>query len=151
MTALAEAAKTFEQTLDELGITGDEQEVDPHALGRRAALLAASDLVPRRTALAIEADAAAWTERSLRSAFAVFRDILGSEYALGVSALGADTCRLGGELADLVFLDWMSPQRLAWARGHIEKGSELRSCCACRGPQVVGCIRVHSFAPARAS
>ena len=45
MTALAEAAKTFEQTLDELGITGDEQEVDPRALGRGAALLAASDLV----------------------------------------------------------------------------------------------------------
>jgi hypothetical protein len=45
MTALAEAAKTFEQTLDELGITGNESEVDPSALGRRAALLAASDLV----------------------------------------------------------------------------------------------------------
>ena len=45
MTALAEAAKTFEQTLGELGITGDEREVDPSALGRRAALLAASDLV----------------------------------------------------------------------------------------------------------
>jgi len=45
MTALAEAAKTFEQTLGELGITGREREVDPSALGRRAALLAASDLV----------------------------------------------------------------------------------------------------------
>jgi hypothetical protein len=45
MTALAKAAKTFEQTLGELGITGKEQEVDPSALGRRAALLATSDLV----------------------------------------------------------------------------------------------------------
>ena len=43
--ALAEAAKTFEQTLGELGITGREREVDPSALGRRAALLAASDVV----------------------------------------------------------------------------------------------------------
>jgi hypothetical protein len=42
---VAEAAKTFEQTLGELGITGDEREVDPSALGRRAALLAVSDLV----------------------------------------------------------------------------------------------------------
>src|SRR4029450_719303 len=42
---LAEAAKTFEQTLGELGITGREREVDPSALGRRAALLAASDVV----------------------------------------------------------------------------------------------------------
>lgn len=44
-TALAEAAKTFEQTLEELGITGKERDVDPSALGRRAALLAASDVV----------------------------------------------------------------------------------------------------------
>jgi hypothetical protein len=43
--ALAAAAKTFEQTLGELGITGREREVDPSALGRRAALLAASDVV----------------------------------------------------------------------------------------------------------
>src|SRR4029450_2238336 len=43
--ALAEAAKTFEQTLGELGITGREREVDPSVLGRRAALLAASDVV----------------------------------------------------------------------------------------------------------
>jgi hypothetical protein len=44
-TALAEAAKTFEQTLEELGITGREREVNAAALGRRAALLAASDVV----------------------------------------------------------------------------------------------------------
>jgi len=43
--ALAEAAKTFEQTLEELGITGKEREVNAAALGRRAALLAASDVV----------------------------------------------------------------------------------------------------------
>jgi hypothetical protein len=41
-----------------------------------------------------------------------------------------------------VFLDWMSPERIAWARSHIEKGTELRSGGAGRGPQVVGCIRV---------
>jgi hypothetical protein len=45
VTALAVAAKTFERTLGELGITGNEREVDPSMLGRRAALLAASDVV----------------------------------------------------------------------------------------------------------
>jgi hypothetical protein len=45
MTALAVAAKSFERTLDELGITGRERHLDPAALGRRAALLAASDVV----------------------------------------------------------------------------------------------------------
>jgi hypothetical protein len=48
MTALAEAAKTFEQTLGELGISGRERNVNAAALGRRAALLAASDLVWRK-------------------------------------------------------------------------------------------------------
>jgi hypothetical protein len=43
---LATAAKSFQRTLSELGITGDEEELeDLPALGRRAALLAASDLV----------------------------------------------------------------------------------------------------------
>ena len=43
MARLATAAKSFERTLSELGITGDEENLS--ALGRRAALLAASDLV----------------------------------------------------------------------------------------------------------
>src|SRR5262249_17698239 len=43
--ALAEAAKTFGQALEELGVTGREREVNAAALGRRAALLAASDVV----------------------------------------------------------------------------------------------------------
>jgi len=43
MARLATAAKSFERTLSELGITGDEEDLS--ALGRRAAFLAASDLV----------------------------------------------------------------------------------------------------------
>jgi hypothetical protein len=46
MASLAAAARSFQRTLTELGITGDEEELeDLPALGRRAALLAASDIV----------------------------------------------------------------------------------------------------------
>src|SRR5919202_3122936 len=45
MTALGAAAETFAETLAEIGITGREREIDPKTLGRRAALLAASDVV----------------------------------------------------------------------------------------------------------
>src|SRR5919201_3836089 len=45
MSALTSAAKTFAETLEEIGITGREREIDPKTLGRRAALLAASDVV----------------------------------------------------------------------------------------------------------
>jgi hypothetical protein len=42
---LAQAAHEFEDALSDLGIDGDEAEFDPRLLGRRAALLAAADLV----------------------------------------------------------------------------------------------------------
>ena len=45
MTAIGAAAETFAETLAEIGITGREREIDPKTLGRRAALLAASDVV----------------------------------------------------------------------------------------------------------
>lgn len=46
MASLAAAAQSFQRTLSELGITGDEEElVDLTLLGRRAALLAAADVV----------------------------------------------------------------------------------------------------------
>lgn len=49
MASLAAAAKSFQKTLSELGITGDEEELeDLPALGRRAALLAASDIIWRK-------------------------------------------------------------------------------------------------------
>ena len=49
MSSLAAAAKSFQKTLTELGITGDEEELDDlPALGRRAALLATSDIVWRK-------------------------------------------------------------------------------------------------------
>ncbi|HEY3050615.1 MAG TPA: hypothetical protein VGJ40_02740 [Gaiellaceae bacterium] len=46
MARLTQAARSFERTLAQLGITGEEEELeDPSALGRRGALLAASELV----------------------------------------------------------------------------------------------------------
>ncbi len=46
MASLAAAARSFQRTLTELGITGEEEELeDLPALGRRAALLVASDVV----------------------------------------------------------------------------------------------------------
>jgi hypothetical protein len=49
MSQAAEAAESFEQTLAELGVgDGDAAVEDPAALGRRAALLAASDVLWER-------------------------------------------------------------------------------------------------------
>lgn len=120
---------------------------DPSRAKALAARVAAGKGVPNRMALVLEEqDSAANPECELRSALSQIRDVLGSTCTLGVSALGEQVCRLGGEVADLVFLDWMTPERIAWARRHIDEGARRRAGDPGRGPQVVGCVRV-AFGP----
>lgn len=68
---------------------------------------------------------------------------LGPDLSVGVAAMGPNMCRLGGEIADLVLLNWMNPQRIAWAREQIRQGAEQRP-AALRAPQpeVASYIRV---------
>lgn len=42
---------------------------------------------------------------------------------LAVAALGPRMCELGGEVADLVLLNWAAPARVAWARERIAAGA----------------------------
>lgn len=104
--------------------------------------LAAAALPPDRVALALgDMGSPGRTAQERESVFAGIREQLGPDWALGVVALDEDTCRFGGEFADLVFLDWMNPSRVAWAREHIALGSERRA--EGRAPvRVVG--RVHT-------
>jgi alkanesulfonate monooxygenase SsuD/methylene tetrahydromethanopterin reductase-like flavin-dependent oxidoreductase (luciferase family) len=41
-----------------------------------------------------------------------------------LAALGPEMCRLGGELADGVSLNWCSAERVAWSRDRIAEGAE---------------------------
>lgn len=42
---------------------------------------------------------------------------------IAVAAVGPRMCRLAGELADVVLLNWATPARLAWARDHVAAGA----------------------------
>lgn len=44
---------------------------------------------------------------------------------VAVAALGPRMCRLAGELADVVLLNWMTPERVRWARRRVEEGERI--------------------------
>jgi rhodanese-related sulfurtransferase len=102
--------------------------IAPGGAGDLLDRLAAAGLPPERAALALDGmDAAGWTPEERRSALATLRARLGPGWTLGVVALSEATCFFGGEFADLVFLDWMTPPRIAWAREHIAAGAARRA------------------------
>jgi alkanesulfonate monooxygenase SsuD/methylene tetrahydromethanopterin reductase-like flavin-dependent oxidoreductase (luciferase family) len=59
---------------------------------------------------------------TVRDAVAALRNGLGETPRLAVAAMGPRMCRLAGELADLVLLNWMTPDRIRWASKRIAKG-----------------------------
>jgi alkanesulfonate monooxygenase SsuD/methylene tetrahydromethanopterin reductase-like flavin-dependent oxidoreductase (luciferase family) len=63
----------------------------------------------------------------VRRAVTQLRDTLGDEIAIGVAAMAPRMCRLGGEIADLVLLNWMTPERIVWARRQVRRGAAGRA------------------------
>lgn len=83
------------------------------------------------------------TLASVRAAVGELRAALGPLPMIGVAALGERMCRLGGEIADLVLLNWMSPERIRWAREQIRLGAAERADGLRRPePEVASYVRV---------
>ena len=61
---------------------------------------------------------------AVREGVAALRDLL-PDVRICIAALGPRMCELGGEIADVVLLNWAYPERIAWARGHIDEGARL--------------------------
>lgn len=74
----------------------------------------------------------------VRDAVADLRTLL-PDVRLAIAALGPRMCRLGGEIADTVLLNWASPERIAWARELVEEGARAAERPA---PRVAGYVRV---------
>jgi alkanesulfonate monooxygenase SsuD/methylene tetrahydromethanopterin reductase-like flavin-dependent oxidoreductase (luciferase family) len=104
-------------------------------------LLAAS-LPLERLVLVVGSGASASIE-VVRRAVNELRDRLGAELSLGVAAMGPRMCRLGGELADLVMLNWMTPERIVWARQRVREGAADRAAgLRAPEPELASYIRV---------
>lgn len=58
----------------------------------------------------------------VRRGVAELRELL-PDVRLCVAALGPRMCELGGEVADVVLLNWAYPDRIAWARERIAHGA----------------------------
>ena len=79
----------------------------------------------------------------VKSAVEELRAALGPEATIGVAAMGPRMCRLGGEIADVVQVNWMNPERIAWAREQILAGARNRSAgLAASEPEVASYVRV---------
>ena len=74
----------------------------------------------------------------IRDAVMDLRTLL-PDVRLAIAALGPRMCRLGGEVADLVLLNWASPERITWARTLIDEGARDAERPT---PRVAGYVRV---------
>jgi alkanesulfonate monooxygenase SsuD/methylene tetrahydromethanopterin reductase-like flavin-dependent oxidoreductase (luciferase family) len=58
----------------------------------------------------------------VREGVATLRGLL-PDVQVAIAALGPRMCRLGGETADVVLLNWAFPGRIAWSRDRIAEGA----------------------------
>lgn len=74
----------------------------------------------------------------VRDAVAELRNLL-PDVRLAIAALGPRMCSLGGEIADVVLLNWSYPDRIAWSRERIAAGAATAGRPM---PRVAGYVRV---------
>lgn len=99
---------------------------DRHQVDQVAAQLTAGGQPLDRLVLVVGAGLSG-TLASTRQVIADLRTALGASPMIGLAALGPKMCQLGGEVADLVLLNWMNPERITWAREQVRKGAAHRS------------------------
>ena len=97
--------------------------LDRHDPGSIAAKVDEQGLDPGRLWLGI---GAGFTKRPLgvvREGIEALRAALPGAARIAVAAMGPKMCSLAGAEADGVFLNWMTPERAAWARERVHEGA----------------------------
>jgi alkanesulfonate monooxygenase SsuD/methylene tetrahydromethanopterin reductase-like flavin-dependent oxidoreductase (luciferase family) len=85
---------------------------------------------------------AGFTKRPLsvvREGLAAIRSALPEGLRVVVAAMGPKMCALAGAEADGVFLNWMTPEKAAWARERVEEGAAQ---AGRQAPVVLAYVRV---------
>lgn len=76
----------------------------------------------RRTVVGVGSGRAEHPVDAVRAAVGELRRLLRPGAVIAVAALGPRMCLLAGELADIVLLNWMTPERIRWARERVREG-----------------------------
>ncbi len=95
-------------------------------------------LAPERLWVGIGAGFSARPLGVVRDGISRLRELLPAGVRLAVAAMGPKMCALGGELGDGVFLNWMTPERAAWARQRVQEGA---TAAGRDSPAVIGYVR----------
>jgi alkanesulfonate monooxygenase SsuD/methylene tetrahydromethanopterin reductase-like flavin-dependent oxidoreductase (luciferase family) len=75
----------------------------------------------------------------VRDGLAAMRLALPANARIAVAAMGPKMCRLAGAQADGVFLNWMTPEKAAWARERVAEGA---ADAGREQPTIFGYVRV---------
>jgi alkanesulfonate monooxygenase SsuD/methylene tetrahydromethanopterin reductase-like flavin-dependent oxidoreductase (luciferase family) len=114
--------------------------LDRHEPADVAAQIAAVGIPPDRLWVGIGAGFTKTPLGTVRDGLAAMRAALPAGTRVAVAAMGPKMCRLAGAQADGVFLNWMTPERSAWARERIDEG--VRESGRAQPPVVFGYVRV---------
>ena len=113
--------------------------LDRHSPPDVAAKLSEVGIAPQRLWLGI---GAGFTKRPLgvvREGIAALREVLPQQVRVVVAAMGPKMCALAGAEADGAFLNWMTPEKAAWARERVHEGA---AAAGREPPPVFGYVRV---------
>jgi alkanesulfonate monooxygenase SsuD/methylene tetrahydromethanopterin reductase-like flavin-dependent oxidoreductase (luciferase family) len=134
-----ETAAVFAASAQPLEVGVAVMALDRHQPGAVAAKLEEGGIDPARLWLGI---GAGFTKRPLevvREGVAAMRAALPPGTRLVVAAMGPKMCALAGAEADGAFLNWMTPEKAAWARERVHEGAARAGRDA---PPIFGYVRV---------
>ncbi len=119
-----ETAAVFHEAAPALEVGVAVLALDRHDPASIAAKAGEQGLDPVRLWVGIGAGFANRPLVVVREGLAMLRTVLPPAARIAVAAMGPRMCALAGAEADGVFLNWMTPERAAWARDRVREGAE---------------------------
>jgi alkanesulfonate monooxygenase SsuD/methylene tetrahydromethanopterin reductase-like flavin-dependent oxidoreductase (luciferase family) len=119
-----ETAAVFHETAPGLDVGVAVLALDRHSPDSIAAKADEEGLDPGRLWVGIGAGFTKSPLRVVREGLAELKTALPAPARIAVAAMGPKMCALAGAEADGVFLNWMTPERAAWARDRVYEGVE---------------------------